>query len=171
MSEPFLAEIRIFAGNFAPKGWAICNGALLPIKQNTGLFSLLGTNYGGDGKTVFALPNLLGRAPMHRGAGPGLTPRELGEAVGASKVTLLTTEIPEHTHGVTALKGTTPLDDPTGNKLGSEASLYVYPGATPVWLSPNAIGFAGNSAPHNNMQPYLALTFIIALQGVFPPRG
>lgn len=170
MTEPFLAEIRIFAGDFAPRGWALCNGALMPLAQNTALFSLLGTYYGGDGKSTFALPNLLGRAPMHPGTGPGLTPRQLGEATGVPEVTLQTSEIPAHSHGFAARTGSTLRTDPTGSYLGTESVLYAPPAGATTPLSPSAITPAGGSAPHNNMQPFLAMTFIIALQGIFPPR-
>lgn len=176
MSNPFVAEIRIFAGNFAPTGWAQCNGQILPLSQNTALFSLLGTTYGGDGKSNFALPNMQGNAPMHPGQGPGLSLRDLGEAGGEQTVTLLQTEMPSHSHTAQA-----------GNSVGQESPQNAFWGttikghsvpmyaaslqATNVQMNPNALSQAGNSLPHNNMPPYLALTFIIALQGVFPPRS
>jgi len=175
MSNPFVAEIRIFAGNFAPTGWALCNGQLMPISQNTALFSLLGTTYGGDGKSTFALPNLQGCAPMQPGQGPGLSLRDLGETGGAQTVTLLQTEMPAHTHGVQAAS-TGGLASPANNAWASaiRGRPPVYSASVPasnVQMNPFAVSIAGGSLPHNNMPPYLCLTFIIALQGVFPPRG
>jgi microcystin-dependent protein len=174
--DPFVAEIRIFAGNFAPTGWALCNGQLMPISQNTALFSLLGTTYGGDGKSTFALPNLQGSAPMQQGQGPGLSLRDLGETSGEQNVTLLQSEMPAHSHnaqGSTGSNQTTPVNNAwaSGAKLGG-GNLYV-PTNPPsnVQMSPLGTSIAGSSLPHNNMMPYLCLTFIIALQGVFPPRS
>lgn len=174
MADPFVAEIRIFPFNFAPKGWAWCDGQLLPLSQNTALFSLLGTTYGGNGQSTFALPNLQGSAPMHPGQGPGLSPRSLGEAAGTETVTLLQTEIPNHTHGLMAQSA--PLGgvvSPQGNSLNRSASgnLYNPTVASMVSMAPETIAPAGGSQPHNNMQPYLTCYFNIALQGVFPPRG
>lgn len=169
MSEPFLAEIRIFGGNFAPKGWALCNGQLLPIAQYTALFSLLGTTYGGDGKTTFGLPNLQGNAPMQWGDGPGLTPRSIGEIGGSPNVTLINTELPAHTHPATASLSSASELRPAGMVL-ADAALYAAP-PLDQRMAPQAIGATGNSQPHDNMQPYLGLTFIIALQGIFPARG
>ena len=176
MSNPFLAEIRIFAGNFAPKGWAQCNGQIMPLSQNTALFSLLGTTYGGDGKSNFALPNLQGCAPMHQGQGPGLSFRGLGELGGENSVTLLQTEIPAHQHGVQAATGGGGASAPTNNAWASGAKGFgdLYSPSnnqTNVQMSPLAVSVNGGSLPHNNMMPYLGLTFIIALQGVFPPRS
>lgn len=174
MANPFVAEIRIFAGNFAPTGWAQCNGQLMPISQNTALFSLLGTTYGGDGKSNFALPNLQGSAPMQAGQGPGLSLRDLGEIGGEQNVTLLQTEMPAHSHGV---QGTTSLGlpDPGGNAWGSGAkgfgNLYTASGAGNVQMSPFGTSITGGNLPHNNLPPFLCLTFIIALQGVFPARS
>ena len=171
MADPFVAEIRIFPFNFAPFGWAWCDGQLLPLTQNSALFSLIGTIYGGDGSSTFALPDLQGRAPMHPGQGPGLSAHELGESNGSETVTLLQSEIPSHLHGFsTSVRpadnlnpGT--LSPGTGNNLYAPAS-----GATVVAASPNALSPTGGDRPHNNMQPYLTLYFCIALQGVFPPR-
>jgi microcystin-dependent protein len=174
MSNPFVAEIRIFTGNFAPKGWALCDGQLLPISQNTALFSLLGTTYGGDGKSNFALPNLQGSAPMQAGQGPGLSLRDLGEIGGEQAVTLLQTEMPMHSHTVVAAAGTGQAS-PVGNAWGSGAkgfgNVYSPSGANNVPMNPLATSPAGGSQPHNNMMPFLGLTFIIALQGVFPARS
>ena len=172
MSNQFVAEIRIFAGNFAPTGWALCNGQLMPISQNTALFSLLGTTYGGDGKSNFALPNLQGSAPLQQGQGPGLSLRSLGEIGGEQNVTLLQTEMPAHNHGVQAAAGTG-LADPSNNAWASGAKGFgsVYsPTGNNVSMTPSATSITGGNLPHNNMPPYLGLTFIIALQGVFPPR-
>ena len=175
MSNPFVAEIRIFAGNFAPTGWATCNGQLLPISQNTALFSLLGTTYGGDGRSTFALPNLQGSAPLQQGQGPGLSLRDLGEIGGEQNVTLLQTEMPAHNHTAVAASGTGQ-PDPTNNAWASGAKGFgsIYSpsvNASNVQMSPTALSVNGGSAPHNNTMPYLGLTFIIALQGVFPPRS
>ncbi|MEO5714169.1 MAG: tail fiber protein [Luteolibacter sp.] len=173
MMDPFVAEIRIFPFNFAPKGWAFCNGQLQPISQNTALFSLLGTTYGGDGKSTFALPNLQGNAPMHPGQGPGLSLHDLGEEGGTQTVSLLESEIPAHSH--TLMAQSTPLGgaaNPAGNSFNRPASgnLYSASVANPVALADQALAPAGGGQPHNNMQPYLTLNFCIALQGVFPPR-
>jgi microcystin-dependent protein len=172
MADPFVAEIRIFPFNFAPKGWAWCDGQLLPLSQNTALFSLLGTTYGGDGKSNFALPDLQGRAPMHPGQGPGLSLHDLGETGGSETVTLLESEIPGHSH---TLRGS--LDDadlaipaPARTLAKASASLYLAAGPN-VSMSDQALAPAGGDQPHNNLQPYLTFYFAIALQGVFPPRG
>lgn len=175
MADAYVGEIRIFAGNFAPKGWALCNGQLMAISANTALFSILGTRYGGDGKSTFALPDLRERAPMHQGQGPGLTPRELGAAGGASTVTLTTAQMPQHVH--LANCQTTPVtDSPSGaiwaNTAGRGApTIYAPLANSTTTLNPQTLGVTGNSQPHNNMQPYLAMNFIICLQGMFPPRG
>ena len=173
MSSPFVAEIRIFAGNFAPTGWAGCNGQLMPISQNTALFSLLGTSYGGDGKSTFALPDLQGNAPMHWGSGAGLTDRVLGETSGTQFVTLLQTEMPAHTHTLQASSDTGNAPAPTpSERLATSTggnAYHVAPG-TFTTMEPNSLSIMGSSLPHNNMMPYLTLFFIIALQGVFPPR-
>jgi microcystin-dependent protein len=175
MSNPFVAEIRIFTGNFAPKGWALCDGQLMPISQNTALFSLLGTTYGGDGKSNFALPNLQGCAPMQAGQGPGLTLRDLGETGGEQTVTLLQTEMPAHAHTVLAAGGAPDSNDPGGNAWANGqkgfGNFYAPSAGNNVAMSPFALSIAGGSLPHNNMQPFLGLTFIIALQGVFPARS
>jgi len=168
MADPFVAEIRIFAGNFAPSGWAFCDGQLMQLSQNTALFSLLGTTYGGNGVNTFALPDLQGRAPMHPGQGPGLSLRDLGESGGSETVTLSASEMPAHTHGLLAAPGATQANPDAGQGLGN-APMYQVPG-TLVSLGAGAIGQAGTGLPHNNLQPYLTLNFIIALQGVFPPR-
>lgn len=175
MADPFVAEIRIFPFNFAPKGWAWCDGQLLPISQNTALFSLLGTTYGGDGKSNFALPDLQGRAPMHPGQGPGLSLHDLGETGGSDTVTLLESEIPAHSHAMMASveNGTQGTLTP-GITLASSVGGTLYQSNTTsnlVQMSPNALAPAGGGQAHNNLQPYLTLYFCIALQGVFPPRS
>jgi len=172
--DPFVAEIRIFPFNFAPKGWAWCDGQLLPLSQNTALFSLLGTTYGGDGKSNFALPDLQGRAPMHPGQGPGLSLHDLGETGGSETVSLLESEIPSHTHqlrGDNQDPGDTAAPGPSAVFAKStNAFAYVAPSPPLIQMSGNALAPAGGDQPHNNMQPYLTFYFNIALQGVFPPR-
>lgn len=173
MSDPFVAEIRIFAGNFAPTGWATCDGQILPISQNTALFSLLGTTYGGNGQSTFALPNLQGSAPMHAGQGPGLTERFLGEQSGEQAVTLLVSEMPAHQHGAQATSGSNQ-DSPKANAWSTIGTTRtppaLYSDKQNAQMSPLALAISGGGLPHNNMSPYLCLTFIIALQGIFPPR-
>jgi microcystin-dependent protein len=176
MSEPYLGEIRMFAGNFAPTGWALCNGQLLPIAQNQALFSLLGTTYGGNGQTTFALPDLRGRVPMHWGAGPGLTPRTIGEVGGTESVTLLSNQMPVHTHAAAASTQAGNSIEPNGTVWAAVVDANSQPvsayGTVPnTTLSPQAIGLAGGSQPHENLQPYECVTFIIALQGVYPSRS
>lgn len=174
MADPFVAEIRIFGfTTFAPKGWAFCNGQILPISQNTALFSLLGTTYGGDGKSTFALPDLQGRAPMHPGQGPGLSLHDLGETGGSETVTLLESEIPAHSHALMCLPAPADTNLPGGNSIARVigTSPYLPPAGAPlVSMSPQALPPAGGDQPHNNLMPYLTLNFCIALQGVFPPR-
>lgn len=171
MADPFVAEIRIFPFNFAPRGWAWCDGQLLPLSQNTALFSLLGTTYGGDGKSNFALPDLQGRAPMHPGQGPGLSLHDLGESGGSETVSLLESEIPSHAH---VLRGSNTLGDtpvPTGNSLARYANAYQQTTNTNlVDMAPHGLVPAGGDQPHNNMMPYLTFYFCIAMQGVYPPR-
>jgi microcystin-dependent protein len=172
MSDQFVAEIRIFTANFPPKGWAYCNGQLLPISQNTALFSLLGTTYGGDGKSTFALPNLQGSAPLQPGQGAGLTERFLGEQSGSEAVTLLQSEMPSHNHSLSGA-GSDPALAKAVNPNASWAISQgggIYQDSQNTQLSFQALSLAGGSLPHNNMQPYLALNFCIALQGIFPPR-
>ncbi|MDT7713546.1 MAG: hypothetical protein QOG46_2376 [Pseudonocardiales bacterium] len=173
MADPFVAEIRIFPFNFAPKGWAWCDGQLLPLSQNTALFSLLGTTYGGNGKSNFALPDLQGSSPMHPGQGPGLSLHDLGETGGTDTVTLLESEMPAHTH---AMMGAA--NDPALAKLISNQASFslsqgggIYQDSQNAQLAPEAITPSGGDQPHNNLMPYLTLFFNIALQGVFPPRG
>jgi microcystin-dependent protein len=169
MADPFVAEIRIFPFNFAPKGWAFCNGQLLPISQNTALFSLLGTFYGGDGKSTFALPDMQGNAPIHAGQGPGLSEYFLGQMSGSDTVTLLDSEMPAHSHSLSASTEAGDTNLPAGNFTGSGSSIYA-PAAQLKGMSPQSLAPAGGSLPHNNLMPYLTLNFNIAMQGVFPPR-
>lgn len=171
MADPFVAEIRIFPFNFAPRGWAFCSGQLLPISQNTALFSLLGTNYGGNGQSNFALPNFDGKAPMHPGQGPGLSLHDLGETAGSETVTLLLSEIPFHTHTVQVAIGDPAESNNPENKTLATTNRPIYNSAPGNgYMSVQAIAPAGGSLPHNNMMPYLTLYFNIALQGVYPPR-
>jgi microcystin-dependent protein len=172
MVDPFVAEIRIFASNFAPTGWAYCNGQLMPIAPNTALFSLLGTTYGGDGETTFALPDLQGRAPMFHGQGAGLSPRTIGEMGGAPSIALLQSEMPSHTHAIQASDSAGNQVGPTGNawaRAGAADGQQMYAASANTNMSPLALSVTGQG-PHNNMPPYLVLNFVIALQGVFPPR-
>ncbi len=171
MADPFVAEIRIFPFNFAPKGWAWCDGQLLPLSQNTALFSLLGTTYGGNGKSNFALPDLQGRAPMHPGQGPGLSLHDLGETGGSETVSLLESEIPSHSHAISVSQADGLESAAAGQQFatGIGLGMYAAPGAL-VSLGDMALAPAGGDQPHNNMQPYLTFYFCIALQGVFPPR-
>ena len=175
MSDQFLAEIRIVGFNFAPTGWAQCNGQLMPISQNTALFALLGTYYGGDGKSTFALPNLMGNAAMHPGQGQGLSQRDLGEIGGTPFVTLLESEMPLHTHSLMAhpLAASASLAAPTQAlaRSGGGSAYKASPFGTTEPMAFQAIAPAGGSLPHNNMMPYLVLNFVIALQGIFPQRN
>jgi microcystin-dependent protein len=174
VANPFVAEIRIFAGNFAPNGWALCDGQLMPISQNTALFSLLGTTYGGDGKSNFALPNLQGCSPMEAGQGAGLSLRDLGETGGEQTVTLLQTEMTAHNHPLQAYVGRgtdvyTP--QPNSSLTSSQGNAAYAPSASPaVQMNPFILSITGGNLPHNNLMPSRGLTFIIALQGVFPAR-
>jgi microcystin-dependent protein len=171
MADPFVAEIRIFPFSFAPKGWAFCDGQLLPLSQNTALFSLLGTTYGGDGKSNFALPNMQGNAPMHPGQGPGLSLHDLGETGGSETVSLLESEIPSHGHTLRAATSLGDNPNPSTHSLARYINAYqTTVNVNLVNMAPEILTPAGGDQPHNNMQPYLTLNFCIALQGVFPPR-
>lgn len=170
-TTPFLAEIQMFAGNFPPKGWAFCNGQLLAISTNTALFSLLGTTYGGNGTTNFALPDLRGRVPIHPGQGPGLSNHSLGEVSGTETIALIASQMPAHTHTAGASSGNGVADGPGGRVQAR------MPSATPQYaatsnadLAAAAVSNSGGSQPHNNLQPYLTITYVIALQGVYPSR-
>ncbi len=176
MSEPFIAEIKIFAGNFAPRGYAFCDGQLLPIAQNTALFSLIGTTYGGDGRTTTALPNLQGRAPMHPGRGPGLTSRKLGQKVGSETVTLTEAQIPSHSHSMTVTQNNSTTNEPAGlypakHKDDTKGFMYKDNPTLDAQFSSSVIGTAGGGQGHANIQPYLTLNYIIALAGLYPSRS
>jgi microcystin-dependent protein len=173
VADPFVAEIRIVPFNFAPKGWAFCDGQILPLSQNTALFALLGTTYGGDGKSTFALPDLQGAAAMHPGQGPGLSLRDLGEMAGEPFVTLIESEMPAHTHALNAIAALSTTATPSSQTALSRSvngSAYTAPGGALQQMAFQSLTIAGGSQPHNNLQPYLTLNYIIALQGVFPPR-
>lgn len=177
MSDQFVGEIRAVGFNFAPVGWALCNGQLLPISQNTALFSLLGTQFGGDGRSTFALPNLQGLAPMNQGNGSGLTSRVMGETGGETAVTLFVAEIPAHSHTpVAAAASNAGIPTPNisfGNGGRGRSPAYAPPGLASnlVQMNASAVGLTGGGQPHNNLPPYLTVCFIIAMQGIFPPRG
>lgn len=172
MSEPFIAEIRIFAGNFAPRGWAFCNGQLLPISQNTALFSLIGTTYGGDGRTTTAIPNLQGRAPMHPGSGPGLSPRRLGESGGTETITLNEAQMPNHQHSAVGSSGKNKEQQPGNHSWGITSNKDAYRETNDyVNLNNQVIQQTGGNSPHNNMQPFLVINYIIALVGLYPSRS
>jgi len=160
MSEPFVGEIRMFGFGFAPQGWALCNGQLLPINQNQALFSLLGTTYGGDGRTTFALPDMQSRVPVCQGQGPGLSSYAEGQAGGAETVTLAATQMPGHNHPVKA----------SSSPASSASHIYAAKPDTSTVMNADMLGAAGGSQPHDNIQPYLAVNFCIALNGIFPSR-
>jgi microcystin-dependent protein len=177
MDEAFIGSIVLFAGNYAPNNWAFCNGQLLSISQNTALFSVIGTTYGGDGQTTFALPDLRGRVPMHFGNGPGLTPRSLGEKAGTENVTLTAAQMPAHNHEVVSVLHANEeanSEDPT-NRFNAGTSNPTYNSTTNIVMNSaavtNTVSVAGQSAPHSNMPPYLGLNFIICLYGIYPPRS
>lgn len=172
MAEPYVGEIKMVGFNFAPRGYATCDGQILPISQNTALFSILGTQYGGNGTSNFALPNFQGSAPMFWGQGPGLTPRVIGETSGTQTVTLLSTEMPIHNHGVSGSGTSGALNSPanaTFASAGRGKPAFYTTFTTPVAMQP--VFPAGGNQPHENMQPYLTVLFIIAMQGAFPPRS
>ena len=176
MTDPFLAEIRIFGGNFAPRGWALCNGQLMSISQNTALFALLGTTYGGDGRVTFGLPNLQGSTPIQQGQGPGLSPRYLGEVGGVPYVTVINSEMAQHTHTALAFDDAGDSTSPTNNTWAQALNGRIGENLYSIGQQPNMLMGTqtvlptGGSQPHNNMPPYLTVTFIIALQGIFPQR-
>lgn len=170
MSEPFIAEIRMFAGNFAPRSWAFCNGQLLPIAQNTALFSLIGTTYGGDGRTTTALPNLQGRVPMHAGQGPGLTNRRLGQKIGVEMVNLTENQMPNHNHTFNGSTGRGNQNSPENHLFSNNAGAYG-DAANMTTMQGDIVTTTGGSQAHNNVQPFLVVNFIIALQGLYPSRS
>lgn len=174
--DPYVGEIRLFAGNYAPIGWALCDGSVMYIQQNPALFTIIGNTYGGDAKTTFALPNLLGKAPMGQGSGPGLTPRAFAAKVGEKTQTLSLDQIPNHTHVPKASSATTNgVADPSNAVWGAKgnipASNRAYAADANSAMNPLALSPVGGGQPHNNMQPFVALNFIIALEGVFPPKS
>ena len=172
MSEPFVGEIRMFAGNFAPRGWALCDGQWLAISQNDALFSLLGTIYGGDGQATFALPDLRGRLPIHAGTGPGLSPRQLGSKGGTENVTLVANQLPAHTHAMMGSADRADARNPRRRILGTSAEpFYAAPSAAPVSLHQSSIAASGGGQPHPNLMPYVCVNFIIALFGIYPSRN
>jgi microcystin-dependent protein len=168
--DPFVGQIQIFAGNFAPRGWALCNGQLLPLSQNTALFALLGTQYGGNGQTNFGLPNLQGSAPLFFGQGAGLSNYLIGQQSGSENVTLLSNQIAAHTHSIAAASEVGESSTPIAHSF-ARANIQTYVNTPPNATATINTSIVGNGSPHNNMQPYLTLTFIIALQGIFPPRN
>ena len=174
MGQPFVGEIRIFAGSFAPNGWMFCSGQLLPIAQNETLFQLIGTTYGGDGESTFALPDLQGRVPVHQGQGPGLSERFIGEAGGSETVSLLASEMPAHTHALAASAAAAyargPSQELVANQNGGVNSYAPAAASPPALLAASAIGVSGGGQPHNNLAPYLVVNYCIALQGIYPQR-
>lgn len=177
MSEPFLGEIRMFGGNFAPAGWAFCNGQLLSISQNTALFSILGTYFGGDGQTTFGLPDLRSRVPVNQGQGPGLSAYTPGQQGGSEQIALLQNQMPAHTHTVSASGAAATSSTAAGNLLATataargQSAPEIYGSTAPAIMNATMINSAGNSLPHANIQPFLCVTFIIALQGIYPSRS
>ncbi len=170
MSEPFVGEIRMFAGNFAPRGWAFCDGQLLAVSQNDALFSLFGTIYGGDGQTTFGLPDLRGRIPIHAGTGPGLSPRRLGSRGGSERETLTVNQLPSHTHGVSgSAAGATQTTPQGGVPAATDKNLY-RDGGTTEEMSSETVGATGGGQSHSNLMPFLCVHFIVALFGIYPSR-
>jgi microcystin-dependent protein len=171
MSQPFVGEIRMFGGNFAPAGWMFCQGQLLPISENETLFNLIGTTYGGDGESTFALPNLQSRVPIHAGTGSDGIAYQIAEMVGVETVTLNTNQIPVHSHPMLASTAIGSLSDPTNNLTSESPSIKIYSAQVPgAALDPNAVTPVGGSQPHDNLQPYLCISFIISLFGIFPTQ-
>ena len=179
MSQPYIGEIRMFGGNFAPRDWAFCNGQLLSISEYEALFALIGTTYGGDGQTTFAVPDLQSRLAVGEGAGPGLTPRQIGTSAGSETVTLTQAQMPAHNHMVIATTALGNLSGPGATAVvakpdGADSTLYIVPGSVPITtvaMSPQSIGVAGGNQPHGNLMPSLCLSFIISLFGIFPSRN
>lgn len=171
--EPFIGQVMLFGGNFAPRGWATCDGQLLAIASYSALFSILGTTYGGDGRTTFGLPDLRGRVPVHPGHGPGLSSRALGQRFGGESVQLTEAQMPSHSHGVRCLSTQGSTGTPSGNYLGGDRSGAddLYAPSQDAAMNAGMIAPSGSSAPHDNMQPSLCVNYIIALQGIFPSRS
>lgn len=169
--EPYIGQISMAGFNFAPRGWALCNGQLLSIAQNSALFSLLGVQFGGNGQTTFGLPDLRGRVPVHQGQGPGLTPRVMGELAGEENHTLITSEMPQHNHLVNVTSADSTAKNPTGNIPGGTASPIYAVAPNGGFMNPQTLTLTGGNQPHNNMQPYQVISFIIALEGIFPSRN
>lgn len=169
--EPFIGQIIMFGGNFAPRGWALCDGQLLAISSHSALFSILGTTYGGDGVSTFGLPDLRGRVAVHAGTGPGLTPRPLGQKSGAETVTLTTNQIPSHNHSLEGSRGTADSNNPTNNYLGVPSSPIYENNPPNVTMGGASIANTGGGQSHNNMQPFQVVNFIIALEGIYPSRN
>lgn len=171
MSEPFVGEIRMFAGNFAPRGWAFCDGQLLAVSQNDALFSLLGTIYGGDGRTTFGLPDMRGRLPVHAGSGPGLSPRRLGAKAGAENVTLTVNQLPSHNHTPQLSQDPGVESTPSDQFISSSPTVRVFsPAPATVTMSNSSVSNVGGSRSHTNLMPFLCVNFIIALVGIYPSR-
>ena len=170
MSEPFVGEVRMFAGNFAPRGWAFCDGQLLAVSQNDALFSLLGTVYGGDGRTTFGLPDMRGRVPIHAGHGPGLSERRLGAKSGEEKVTLTVNQLPSHGHTMQATNDIPSLSNPQNNVTGQAAAKFYRAGTPSVFLNTGSVSNTGGSRSHTNLQPFLCIHYIIALVGIYPSQ-
>lgn len=176
MSEPFVGEVRMFAGNFAPRGWAFCDGQLLAVSQNDALFSLLGTIYGGDGRTTFGLPDLRGRIPIHAGSGPGLSPRRLGAKAGSENETLTVNQLPSHRHDwkatTTSASNRSPVGSPDTHSYAQPINTMVYRDGSPALANMNTamVSNTGGSRSHSNLQPFLCIHFIIALFGIYPSR-
>jgi len=172
MSEPFVGEIRIFAGNFAPRGWALCDGQLLAVSQNDALFSLFGTIYGGDGRTTFGLPELRGRIPIHMGSGPGLTTRQLGSKSGSESVTVTVGQLPSHSHPMQATEELADSPNPGGNIAARSTTMDLYINQDPdTVLAATSVTSVGGSQSHPNVMPFLCLNFIVALTGIYPSRS
>lgn len=171
MSEQFLGEIRMFGGNFAPVGWAFCNGQLLSIAQNDALFTLIGTTYGGDGVNTFGLPNLQGRIPIHQGQGAGLATYVMGQMAGTESVTLNSQQLPQHGHGTAASSGNGGASSPASSYWASTAATKQYAPATNTTMAPTAMSLTGGNQPHENRMPVLAISFIIALEGIYPVQA
>jgi microcystin-dependent protein len=170
MSQPYIGQIKIFAGNFAPQGWVFCDGRLLSISENDALFALIGTTYGGDGQTTFGVPDLRGRIPLNQGTGPGLSTYVIGQMMGSETVTLLPTQLPSHTH-VASANGAVATSPPNGATWANNSQLAYGSSASLQSMNPSSLMVSGGSQPHNNIMPYLTINFILSLFGIFPPQS